>query len=199
MKISFQNQIKLILSAWIVTLFTLMTSSVNAANYLIDTQGTHAFIQFKIKHLGYSWVLGDFTKFEGDFQFDENNPDASKINVKINTASINTNHAERNKHLRSQSFLDVKKYPQASFKSTSFKQTSKGKAKLVGDFTLHGMTKSLVINVTYIGQGKDPWGGYRVGFSGTTTIALTDYGINYNLGPASKNVELFFSLEGVRQ
>ncbi|PIP80015.1 MAG: hypothetical protein COW84_07310 [Gammaproteobacteria bacterium CG22_combo_CG10-13_8_21_14_all_40_8] len=170
-----------------------------AASYKIDTQGMHAFIQFKIKHLGYSWVLGDFKKFEGSFEFDENKPDESKVEVSIETASVETNHAERNKHLRGSSFLDSKQFPTAKFVSRSFKQISADKALLTGDLSLHGVTKSVNIDVDYIGRGKDPWGGYRAGFSGTTIIALADYNILTNLGDASKEVNLFFSIEGIRQ
>ncbi len=170
-----------------------------AADYVIDSKGAHAFIQFKIKHMGFSWLLGDFSKFEGEFSFDEKNPDASNIQVNIDTTSIDTNHAERNKHLRSKDFLDTSKFPESKFISTSFKQTSKDKATLIGDLTLHGVTKSVTIDVDYIGQGDDPWGGYRAGFSGTTKIALKDYGIDFNLGPASKEVDLFFSIEGIRK
>ena len=73
-----------------------------------------------------------------------------------------------------------------------------GKAELKGDFTLMGVTKNITIDVTEIGGGKDPWGGIRQGFSGTTRFALKDYGINYNLGPASTHVELTLDIEGVR-
>ena len=68
-----------------------------------------------------------------------------------------------------------------------------------GQFTLHGVTREIEIDVEHIGHGKDPWGGYRRGFDGTTTIALKDYGIDYNLGPASREVELFLSVEGIRK
>lgn len=170
-----------------------------AENYLVDTKGAHAFIQFRIQHLGYSWLSGRFNTFTGKFNYDEKNPGASKIEIDIDPASIDSNHAERDKHLRGEDFLDVKKYPKAGFKSTSFKETGNGKAVLKGNLTVHGVTKPVTIDVEHIGNGPDPWGGYRRGFEGTTKISLADYGINYNLGPKSKEVMLTLSVEGIRQ
>lgn len=177
----------------------LFTSPVHAENYMIDIKGAHAFIQFKIKHLGYSWLLGRFNKFDGNFSYDEKNPSAAKITVNIDTSSIDSNHAERDKHLRGEDFLNVKKYPEARFISTSFEEKGNGKAILKGDLTLHGVTRPIVIDVEHIGHGKDPWGGYRRGFAGKTTLTLKDFGINYDLGPASREVEMFLSIEGIRQ
>jgi len=170
-----------------------------ADEYLIDTKGAHAFIQFRIKHLGYSWLLGRFNNFSGSFRYDDKDPAASTVNVVIKTDSIDSNHAERDKHLRGEDFLNVAKYPEARFTSTSFKDNGDGTAILTGNLTLHGMTRSITIDVKHIGHGPDPWGGYRRGFEGTTTLKLADYGITYNLGPASREVELFLSVEGVRQ
>jgi polyisoprenoid-binding protein YceI len=179
--------------------FLLLATPLQAADYVIDTDKAHAFIQFRIKHLGYSWLLGRFNTFSGEFSYDEKNPGAAKISVDIDPASIDSNHAERDKHLRGKDFLHVDKYPKAGFVSTSFEDKGNGKAVLKGDFTLHGVTRPITIDVDHIGHGKDPWGGYRRGFAGTTSFALKDFGINYNLGPASKEVELFLSIEGIRK
>ncbi len=170
-----------------------------AADYVIDTKGAHAFIQFRIKHLGYSWLLGRFNDFGGSFSYDEANPDFSKVKVKIKTASLDSNHAERDKHLRGKDFFDVKKYPEARFISTSYKENDDNTAVLIGDLTLHGVTRPVTIDVKHVGHGPDPWGGYRRGFEGTTRLSLTDFNFNYNLGPASREVELFLSVEGIRQ
>ena len=106
---------------------------------------------------------------------------------------------QRDKHLKSADFLDVKKYPTATFKSTGFKSTGEGMGEITGDFTLHGVTKSITFPVKRIGEGDDPWGGYRAGFMGSTTLKLKDYGIDYNLGPASTEVEITLHVEGKRQ
>ncbi|MCK5810585.1 MAG: YceI family protein, partial [Cocleimonas sp.] len=155
----------------------LASSAVMADNYVIDKKGMHAAIQFKISHLGYSWLLGRFNDFDGKFSYDEKKPGESKVEVTINTKSVDSNHAERDKHLRGSDFLEVSKFPQAKFVSTGYKEGANGQAKMTGKFTLHGVTKDIVIDVTKIGAGKDPWGGYRRGFEGKTRIALKDYGI----------------------
>ena len=177
----------------------LLSTAANAANYNIDVEGAHAFINFKIKHLGYSWLTGRFNTFDGQFNYDAKKANESQVNVVIQTASIDSNHAERDKHLKGKDFLNVSKYPTATFKSTSYESTDANNGVLTGEFNLHGVTKSISFPVTKIGEGPDPWGGYRVGFSGTTTLKLTDYGINYNLGSQSTHVELELHLEGIRQ
>jgi len=172
---------------------------VQAADYVIDTKGAHAFIQFRIPHLGYSLLLGRFNDFSGKFSYDEENPDASSVEVRIKTASIDSNHAERDKHLRGEDFLDVDNYPLAEFVSTGYRENPDRTAVLSGNLTLHGVTRPVQIAVEPVGQGPDPWGGYRMGFTGTTRLKLADYGIDYDLGPASREVDLFFSIEGIRQ
>jgi polyisoprenoid-binding protein YceI len=176
-----------------------VSATAQAENYVIDTQKSHAFIQFRIKHLGYSWLFGRFNRFSGNFSYDEKNPAASKVSVDIDPASVDTNEAERDKHLRSKEFFDVDEYPTAKFVSTSFEQQADGNAVMKGELTLRGVTKPVTIAVQPVGHGKDPWGGYRRGFYGTTEIALADFGIPFNLGPASRNVELELSVEGIRQ
>lgn len=170
-----------------------------AADYVIDKQGQHAFVNFKISHLGYSWLYGTFKDFDGTFSYDAANPEASKVNVTLKTASVDTNHAERDKHLRSADFLNVSKHDTATFESTSVKSTGEGTADVTGNLTLNGVTKPVVIAAKFIGEGKDPWGGYRAGFEGTTTLKLKDFDITKDLGPASETVELIISVEGIRQ
>ena len=170
-----------------------------AADYVIDKQGQHAFVNFKISHLGYSWIYGTFKDFDGTFSFDAAEPEASKVNVTLKTASVDTNHAERDKHLRSGDFLNVDKHPTATFTSTGVKSTGQGTADITGNLTLNGVTKPVVIAAKFLGEGKDPWGGYRAGFEGTTNIKMKDFGIKMDLGPQSENVELILTVEGVRK
>lgn len=173
---------------------------VQAAEYKIDTEGAHAFIQFRIKHLGYSWLYGRFDKFEGTFQYDAKQPEASKVSVTIDTNSLNSNHAERDKHLRDERFFNVAKFPQASFVSKSFVSSEGGiKAKLTGALTLKGITKDVVIDVDLVGGGPDPWGGRRQGFSGKTVIKLKDFGFDFDLGPASTEAEVLLDIEGIKK
>ena len=125
----------------------LLAASVQAADYVIDTKGAHAFIQFQIKHLGYSWLVGRFNSFSGEFSYDEANPDAAKVAVTIDTASVDSNHAERDRHLRAEELLDVKQFPQARFVSTAYRDLGDGKGQLTGDLTLHGVTRPITIDV----------------------------------------------------
>lgn len=170
-----------------------------AADYAIDKQGQHAFVNFKISHLGYSWLWGTFKDFDGSFSFDAAKPEQSTVNVTLKTASVDTNHAERDKHLRSDDFLNVAKHPTATFESTSVKSTGEGTADITGNLTLNGVTKPVVIAAKFIGEGDDPWGGYRAGFEGSTTLTLKDFDIKMDLGPASQTVDLIISVEGVRK
>jgi len=192
-------KIKLLFATLLLSLG--LSSQAMASDYVIDTDKDHAFIQFKIAHLGYSWLIGRFNDFEGTFSYDEKNPSAAKVNVTINVASVDTNHAERDKHLRSPDFFDVDKFPQARFVSTSFRELGNGKAVLKGKFTLRGITRDITIDVNHVGHGDDPWGGYRRGFEGRTTLKLTDYEIPKAamLGPAAAETERCFSFEGIRQ
>jgi polyisoprenoid-binding protein YceI len=192
------KRIRLLMFLLMATLI-LISQVAKAEDYVIDTKKSHAFIQFKISHLGFSWLMGRFNRFEGTFSYDEKDPSASKVNITIDTASVDTNFAERDKHLRGKDFLDVKKFPKATFVSTSVETKGKDKAVLKGDFTLHGVTRQIEIKVEQVGVGNDPWGGFRRGFEGRTKFALHDFDINFNLGPASKEVELYLSIEGIRK
>ncbi len=177
----------------------LIPSMAQSNEYVIDKKGMHASIQFRVSHLGYSWLWGRFNEFEGRFNYDSKEPEKSTVNVTIKTHSVDSNHAERDKHLRSDDFLDVKKYPEASFVSTSYQPDNNGGGILNGDFTLRGITKPISISVKFTGEGVDPWGGYRAGFEGTTKFLMSDYKIKKDLGPASKEVELFLVVEGIRE
>lgn len=167
-----------------------------AADYDIDP--SHAFIEFRISHLGFSTLAGRFNKFAGAFSWDKDNPGASAITVTVDTGSIDTNWAERDKHLRGDDFLAVEKYPQAVFKSTRYAGDASG-GTLEGTLTLHGVTKPVVLEVKAIGEGPDPWGGYRTGFAATTSINRIDFGIDYNLGPSAETMTFDLFVEGIRK
>jgi len=180
-------------------LLSLATSfSATAADYAVDIKGMHAFIQFRIIHLGYSVMIGRFNDFGGEFSWDKENPSASSINIDIKTNSVDTNHAERDKHLRGEDFLEVEKYPNATFKSTKYHGDASG-GKMDGVLTLHGVSKAITLDVKAIGEGDDPWGGYRAGFQATTSIRRADFGMEHDLGPASETMDFELFIEGVRK
>ena len=178
--------------------FLVLSRGAVAAEYEIDIEGMHAAIQFRIIHLGYSVLTGRFNDFGGSFTWDKDNPGASSVNVTIQTASLDSNHAERDKHLREADFLDVEKYPEATFKSTNYKGDASA-GKLDGILTLHGVSKPITIDIEFIGEGDDPWGGYRAGFEGNVTLRRSDFGMMYDLGPRSDEMELDLYIEGVRK
>ncbi|MCM2972449.1 YceI family protein [Larsenimonas suaedae] len=173
-----------------------------AADYKIDTEGQHAFVQFKVQHLGYSWLLGQFNDFDGHFSFDPDNVKDASVEVTVNTDSLDTNHAERDKHLKGKDFLNASEYPTAKFVSTGYTpdEDNKFEGELKGNLTLHGVTKPVTFDVDRIGGGDDPWGGYRQGFEAEATIQPNDFGIDMSsLGDASKDVTLYVTFEGIRQ
>ena len=178
-----------------VLLATVATHA-HAARYVVDL--SHAFIQFRISHLGYSVLVGRFNDFGGEFSWDKDDPGSSRIDITVKTASIDSNWAERDKHIRGADFLDVERFPEATFKSTKFTGDAES-GKLDGILTLHGVSQPITLDVEFVGEGPDPWGGYRAGFRGTTTIDRTDFGISYDLGPTANTMEFDLFVEGIRQ
>jgi len=179
--------------------FLTLCGPLYAADYVIDKEGQHAFINFKTGHMGFSILHGRFNDFDGTFSWDSAKPEESQVQVTINTASVDSNHAARDEHLRSADFLNVDEYPQATFVSTSVVSTGADTVEVTGDFTFNGVTKPVVIDARFVGEGEDPWGGYRAGFEGTASIRLADYNVVMDLGPASAVVELNLTIEGVRK
>lgn len=179
--------------------FLVLSGPLYAADYVIDKEGQHAFINFKTGHMGFSILHGRFNDFDGTFSWDSAKPEESKVQVTINTASVDSNHTARDEHLRSADFLNVDQYPQATFVSTSVVSTGTDTVEVTGDFTFNGVTKPVVIDARFVGEGEDPWGGYRAGFEGTASIRLADYNVAMDLGPASAVVELNLTIEGVRK
>lgn len=175
----------------------LTAGSALAATYQFDKQGQHAFIEFRIQHLGYSWVYGSFKDFDGSFTYDEKDPAKDKVEVTIKTGSIDTNHAERDKHIRGGDFLNAAKFPEAKFVSTAVKKEGET-YKITGDFTLNGVTKPITLDAKLMGEGKDPWGGYRAGFEAEGNIKLKEFNIKSDLGPKSQEAQLLISVEGVQ-
>ncbi|EGU47053.1 hypothetical protein VII00023_02219 [Vibrio ichthyoenteri ATCC 700023] len=174
-----------------------MPMSASAADYVIDTKGAHASINFKVSHLGYSFIQGRFNTFDGDFSYDPQDIAASTITVNIDTRSLDSNHAERDKHIRSADFINVSEYSTATFNSTKVVDKGDGTFELLGDLNLHGVTKPIVIQANFIGQGQDPWGGERAGFYGTTRLELADF--NIPVMGASSYVDMELHVEGIKQ
>jgi len=141
---------------------------------------SHSAIGFSVRHMVVSKTRGRFTRWSGQIRFDPKNPAASSVEVTIDPASIDTADAQRDAHLRSPDFFDVEKYPAASFRSTTIEDRGGDRYRISGDLTVHGVTKPVVLEATYEGSGKDPWGGQRSGFLATTSIDRKDFGLEWN-------------------
>lgn len=140
----------------------------------------HSQIAFSARHMMISKVRGQFENFSGAINFDENNPAASTINVEIEAASINTRMGQRDDHLRSADFLNAAAHPTLTFASKRIEVTSDNSGKLIGDLTIRGVSKEVVLDVEYAGQAKSPWGMISAGFSASTTINRKDWGLEWN-------------------
>lgn len=191
-----KHLMRFLASASLALMVVLTGGSLMAAEYDIDPQ--HSFVEFRVQHLGFSWLYGRFNQVAGNFTYDDKTPENSRFSVEIQTDSVDTKHAERDKHLRSKDFLDVSKYPKATFVTRSFKGDKNG-GTLVGGLTLHGVTRDISIEVTKVGEGNDPWKGYRAGFHGKTSFKKSEFGISYDLGPAGELIEFELSIEGIRK
>ena len=162
--------------------------------YKIDP--VHSEASFKIRHL-LAKSSGRFTKFDGTIKVDAANISKSSVEVSIEAASINTDNADRDKHLKSPDFFDVEKFPTITFTSTSVKEVAKGKLEVTGDFTLHGVTKRITFPITNAGSqpGMKP-GTVVAGFvDGAVTINRNDYGIKAYSGALGDEVVISLNIE----
>jgi polyisoprenoid-binding protein YceI len=141
----------------------------------------HSEVQFKVRHMMVSWGRGSFEKFDGVINIDEQNPENSTVDIKIDASSINTRQADRDAHLRSPDFFDAPNYPYITFKSTQVKQTGPNTAKLTGDLTIRDVTKPVTLDVNYSGQHKSPFGPFlAAGFNAETVISRKEWGLTWN-------------------
>ncbi len=141
----------------------------------------HSHIQFSARHMMITNVRGEFEKFTGEVEFDENNLLASKATIQIDAASINTREEKRDEHLRSADFFNVEKYPTIRFVSKSIALTDASHGRLVGDLTIRDVTHEVVLDVEYSGALKNPWGSVVAGFNAEAKINRKDWNLNWNV------------------
>lgn len=141
---------------------------------------THSEIGFKVKHMMFTNVSGKFNAFEATIENEDNNFETSKINFTAETASVDTNNADRDGHLRSVEFFESDAYPKLSFVSTSIKKISENGYEIQGDLTIKGVTQNIVLNTEYSGLMTDPWGNTKVGLSVSGKINRKDFGLTWN-------------------
>lgn len=138
----------------------------------------HTGIQFSVRHF-FSQVPGRFNDFSGTIKYDPESPSSSSVEFTIQAASINTDNADRDNHLRSADFFDVEKHPTLSFKSTEVKAVSDGKLEVTGDFTVRGVTKRITVPVVFLGSMDTPMG-TRAGFHTEFKVDRKEYGVSWN-------------------
>lgn len=159
----------------------------------------HTQIVFFADHLGFSHSSGKFLGFDGHFTFDREHPENSDVEITIDTNSVNMDDEKWDEHLKSADFLNVEKFPTMTFKSTGITVTGDNTADITGDLTLLGVTKPVVLKVIHNKSGTSPYGGeYKAGFSATTTIKRSDFGMEYGLPAVGDNVDIRIEVEAVR-
>lgn len=153
--------------------------SAHAASWKIDSR--HSSAQFSVRHMMISNVKGEFSNVQGTVEFDGKDPRSIKVDATIDTTTINTREAQRDQHLKSAEFFDVAAFPTMTFKSKRVEQVQQGSFKLVGDLTIHGVTKEVVLDVAGpSGEVKDQRGNVHIGTSATTKINRRDFGLKWN-------------------
>lgn len=155
-----------------------INQSATATSWTLDP--AHTSVEFAAKHLMITTVKGRFSDVSGTIKMNEANPATSSVKAVIKAASIDTRTEQRDAHLKSVDFLEVERYPEITFTSTKVEPAGEDRYRITGDLTIHGITKSTVLDVTDEGRTKDPWGGVRAGFSATTRIDRRDFGLTWN-------------------
>jgi polyisoprenoid-binding protein YceI len=186
-------------------LVSALAVTVHAETYSVDT--AHTDITFKVRHMGISTVSGRFEKFGGTFDVNPKDIKATKGNLTIDASSISTGNAKRDGHLKSPDFFDVAKFPEIKFASKEVKDINvkDSTATLVGDLTMHGITKEISLKIKGGGIMTDPWHNERAAFTATGKLDRYDFGLKYNAAleaggvVVSQEVELVLGFEGMRQ
>ncbi len=184
----------------------MMTSSLTFAaleTYKLDPE--HTTIGFRVSHLVFSKVPGRLNKFEGTIVLDPADLSKGTVEVTIDAASIDTNEPARDKHLKSDEFFDVEKYPKVTFRSIRVKPISQNKLQIEGNLTIHGVTKPVTLDVDELGFGPAGYGAYRAGFEARSRINRQDFDVSWNDVVeggglmVGNDVDINLSIEAIRQ
>ncbi|MEX0641480.1 MAG: YceI family protein [Pirellulales bacterium] len=187
----------------LIALLAIRTTATAADAYTIDP--AHTSVVFSVSHSGFSYTYGMFRKVEGNYIFDGANPANCQFRFAIQTDSVDTNHAERDTHLKSPDFFNAQQFPTISFASTSVERAHTRDGSVVynvtGDLTMHGVTKRVTFPLRMLGEGVGPFQDYRTGFLTNLTLKRSDFGMsnlleNNMVGDA---VAITISFEGSRQ
>jgi polyisoprenoid-binding protein YceI len=170
-----------------------------------DLDVGHSAIHFWVRHMVISKVHGRFSRWSGTLQLDELDLTRSSVDVRVDAASIDTQVADRDAHLRSPDFLDVAKHPELTFRSKRIERKGDGAYRVVGDLSLHGVTREVSLDAEFAGTGKDPWGNQRAGFSAKASLDRREFGLQWNAALETggvlvgEKVEISIELEAVKK
>lgn len=185
------------------TLFAalLLSAPALAAQETYQIDGDHSFADWSVRHV-VAKTSGTFPGVQGKVLIDRDDLANSSVEVKISLLRVSSQHAKRDEHILKSDYLDAASFGEATFVSSKVVAKSKTEGEVSGKLTLHGVTREITIPFKVLGFGNDPWGGYRVGLEGKTTIKASDYGYGWGVKPGSPvgdEVELTLLLEGVRR
>lgn len=145
-----------------------------------QVDGAHSSVGFSVRHMVISKVRGRFGKWQARLDLDPSDPTRSSVAVEIDASSVDTGIADRDAHLRSPDFLDAAAWPTLRFQSRRVEQATPDRLRVTGDLTIRNVTREVVLDVEQGGQGKDPWGNLRTGFTATASIQRKDFGLTWN-------------------
>lgn len=157
---------------------TLLSTEAPATTWTLDA--AHSHVEFAVRHLMISTVRGRFSDVKGAVKAGDGDFRTASVDVTIGVGSIDTREAQRDAHLTSADFFDVARFPAITFRSTRVAEAGSGRFDVAGDLTIHGVTREVVLDVSAEGVTRDPWGGERAGFSATTKIKRSDFGLTWN-------------------
>ena len=170
-------------------------TAIDAEEFRVDP--VHSTVLFKSLHNNASYFYARFTDVSGSFTFDETKPSASKVRIEVKAESVDTRTAKLDQHLRSPDFFDAKQFPVITFESTKVKKGKKGLYEVTGDLSLHGVTKSITVEMEHIGTAEMR-GGKVIGFHTVFTIDRTEFGMNYGISMLGSDIELIIGIEAGR-
>lgn len=187
----------------VLCLIALLTASPGGAHAQENDEGedfdvdpVHSFVMFKVLHYNVGYVWGRFNEFEGEFHTAEFSP---LLTATVQTGSIDTNHEQRDAHLRSADFFDVENHPTMTFRSRTIDLEPDNSLEVVGDLTLLGETRPVTFTGALVGEGEDPNGQYRMGFEVSAVVNRTDFGMDFMVGPIGEEIEIILAVEGIRR
>jgi len=173
--------------------------SVTAAPATYEIDPAHSSVDFKIRHLGISWVRGSFGEIAGEVTVDPENPEKSVIEVTVQAASVDTRNDKRDEHLRSDEYFDVENHPTLTFKSSGVKKTGENTYEVTGDFTLLGVTKPITVMLTDSGEIEAQEKTRRGGEVEEFTISRSDFGMDEMVGPIGDEVHILLAFSTIKK